>query len=107
MQPSKYYLMAERENLLGRALTIGQFLIGLAGVCITFGSFIWNMATINTRLIERQATQQEAINRQGLEIKDLRSAMEQHNQKIEDKMDAIKADIGDIKILIQNKQDRR
>jgi hypothetical protein len=99
--------MPERNNVMGKAVTMGQFLSGIAGLILTFGTLIWNFATTTTRIIERQATQAETISRQGQELKELRSTLEQHNQKIDEKIDGIRSDISDIKVLLQNKQDRQ
>lgn len=84
-----------------------QFLAGIVGLIITFSTMIYNRGTMEGKYIERQAVQDLKIVQQGEEIKELKSMIYQMMQEQNKSNDAIKSSINDIKIILQNKQDRR
>lgn len=86
---------------------IWHVLAGAIGIIITFSTMVYNRGSMEGKYIERQAVQDLKINQQGEEIKELKAMIYQLIQEQNRSNDAIKGSINDVKVLLQNKQDRR
>jgi hypothetical protein len=95
------------KEVMEREVKMWQFLAGVIGIIITFSTMIYNRGSMEGKYIERQAISDMKINQQGEEIKELKAMIYQLMQEQNQSNDAMKGSINDIKVLLQNKQDRQ
>jgi hypothetical protein len=85
---------------MDRNLKLWEFLAGLIAMSLAFGTVIYNSGTTNGKN-EVRITNLEN------KVQDIISEQKEHNEKVTQKMDDINNSLFDIKILLQQKQDRK
>jgi hypothetical protein len=88
--------MTQNNTIIKKAVTLGELVVigfGLFGVVLTF----WISTSVRLSSVElEQKNMQTQIDRQ-----------EQTNNKIQDKLDKVLEEITNLKVAIQNKQDKK
>lgn len=81
---------------MDRPIKLGEFIIGVITFLVALIMMGYNRGTMDTKIIEKQVTQDKKI-----------EDLEQRYQRVDEKLDKMGDGINDIKIMLQNKQDRQ
>ncbi len=91
---------------MDRPIKVYEFLAGLIAFIFALVTSGYNIGTKQGEIHQRQALQDARIMQVEAKINLMDQALEKYANKIDEKIDPIRKDLTDIKILLQNKQDR-
>jgi hypothetical protein len=92
---------------MDRPIKAYEFIAGLIAFIFALITSGYNIGSKQGEINQRQAMQDIKISQMEAKVNQIEEALEKYSIKIDEKIDPVRKDLTDIKILLQNKQDRR
>lgn len=93
--------------MMNRPIKFWEFMVAIIGAIITISTLIYNRGTMEGKNYERQVNIERRLDSHDVQLNEIREAIEVRNRRMEGKVDRLTENVNDIKVMLQNKQDRK
>jgi len=93
--------------MMNRPIKFWEFMIAVIGVIVTISTLIYNRGTMEGENYQKQVNIEKRLDGHDAQLKKMDENMSEQNRHTGERLDKINDNLVDVKILLQNKQDRR
>jgi len=93
--------------MMNRPIKFWEFMIAIIGAIVTISTLIYNRGTMEGQNYEKSVNIERRLDGHDAQLKEINQNMEQQNKSTSERLDKINENLVDVKILLQNKQDRK